>query len=114
MGAQLQGVGVSSAAVKGNAVQKSFKVDDDGIAFLSGAARDVHGADVLFLLLFNGAPDILLCDGRGLFPGFQAPVLAQGHLGVEHDREGKDHLPVLRDGYILKGGPSDDTDPGLL
>ena len=101
MRTQFQRITFRFAAVKRHLIQKAFKIDNDSIAQAGRTVRDFHRIAVFSPFFRDGPHDIFFCNSSGLFPGFQASVLAQRHFRIQGYGEGKYHFFLRRYGHIF-------------
>ena len=105
-GAERQGIALGLAAVEGLAVDKAFKVQNDGVAGLGFAVNGLD-AGVAVLHAAELCVDFGLGDGNGLLGDLDALVLAEGDLGVELSGNGQHDAAVFGGLHIGNGGLAD-------
>ena len=103
MGAQLQDIALSLAAVEGLAVHKALEVEDQGIAHFRSA---VHGGDTGVALghAVQLGINLLVGDVDLSLGNLQALVLAQGHFGIQSGFDGQNDGAVLFLVQVNDGG----------
>ena len=111
-GAQLQGILLGLAALKGDAVLEALEVDDHSVAVLGGTLHSNlaggPGDQGLHLVV-----DILSGDGDLSLGGLDALVLAQHRHGAQGDGGGEGEA-LLAQGLHLHGGIAHHIQAGLL